>query len=965
MNVEKIKKKQKKEAAKLTPEQKKAKKAARKAEKKKIRLQKKLAKENRYRLYDPGRMQSFKLSLAFGYFLRFFAIAFSLFGVCIMVVDAFALPGINWVLLLAYCVGMVTAFSLVFIGKWMSLIGFALIGAYVGLFFPFVGNLLTFYVSGTERMINLAMNRLSEAGFASLSNVSLPYFGGISDGALNYGGIFAIATVLALIFSAFSAKRTRLLPMIVFGGGLCSVCFTYNLTTSNWGIACVLAGLCSAIVLSSYDKIYRKHKKSKKSRAYSGYSAALAGLLAMIMVLGPTVLATKPFTDIPFISEPMENARMIVTTVLTGGNPKYNKMNNPQKHMSAGIEDIEFEDVLLFKVGSATSKRNIYLRSWIGSDYDFGKDAWTVLDEDSYQAMRKKLTSEYNGFTGDDITTMLYELSDPALTQRVSTDRAYQNLTFGAVSTYVNVEYVANTGLLYLMPSAYDSVGGLRLYSESSEKYDESYSIFSDGMYRSSWFNLKKSYGAFAIMPSYIDSGYAENAENMVKYYELFIRFISSSGNPSGSAGIDAFRQLLAENGVTGGVEAMSAYMSLTDSEKATYRKKCVNLIKQYTDYVSDYYGSVDPTAGLQSAYDAIKPAFDEAETTHDKLMSVINYLVDNCEYSTTPKKPEGNYESDVDAFLLETKEGYCVQFATAATLLFRMFGYPARYVQGYIASNFKASDTEDEEQTMPYYANVTDRGAHAWVEVYIDGLGWRTYEATPVYYTNIYEYNPNLSGSIDKYDPDFHLPDPTDPVDEPPEEDPKDPEEEPDDPDAPDDDEIVKVNAFDFRLLIKILAVLLILGVIALLIIWQYRRARKITDGRSYYIERAIYGTFENEADKNRIAGVICDSIYEVHYVIGNRPKLGEDPTEFAYRVDHPAKASSKSELKKRQRAIMMPSTLGQITVLLEKQEFGRALEREDLTALGEYLSALIKAEYRALPIHKKLWYRYIRFMI
>lgn len=73
--------------------------------------------------------------------------------------------------------------------------------------------------------------------------------------------------------------------------------------------------------------------------------------------------------------------------------------------------------------------------------------------------------------------------------------------------------------------------------------------------------------------------------------------------------------------------------------------------------------------------------------------------------------------------FLEERPRGYCIHFASAAAALMRALDVPARYVEGYTlkTSNFRGNDAE-----------ITDRQAHAWVEIWSDGLGWMPIEATP-----------------------------------------------------------------------------------------------------------------------------------------------------------------------------------------------------------------------------------------
>lgn len=76
---------------------------------------------------------------------------------------------------------------------------------------------------------------------------------------------------------------------------------------------------------------------------------------------------------------------------------------------------------------------------------------------------------------------------------------------------------------------------------------------------------------------------------------------------------------------------------------------------------------------------------------------------------------------ADIAVSFLETyREGVCRHYATAATALYRAMGFPARYVVGYLGR------TEAGEWT-----SVTQKDAHAWVEVYLDGIGWVQVEVT------------------------------------------------------------------------------------------------------------------------------------------------------------------------------------------------------------------------------------------
>ena len=56
---------------------------------------------------------------------------------------------------------------------------------------------------------------------------------------------------------------------------------------------------------------------------------------------------------------------------------------------------------------------------------------------------------------------------------------------------------------------------------------------------------------------------------------------------------------------------------------------------------------------------------------------------------------------------------------------------------------------------------------------------------------------------------------------------------------------------------------------------------------------------------------------------------------------------------------------SMTEISALISKQEFGNGVTREELDVMGTYLQERIKVEYKALSPIKKLWYRYIKYMI
>lgn len=104
----------------------------------------------------------------------------------------------------------------------------------------------------------------------------------------------------------------------------------------------------------------------------------------------------------------------------------------------------------------------------------------------------------------------------------------------------------------------------------------------------------------------------------------------------------------------------------------------------------------------------------------YDRAMNIMNWLRQNCTYTMDVAQPDSRVDF-VSSFLLTTREGYCTYFATAMTVMCRMVGIPARYVEGFLA------DPDANGQAW-----VTGMQGHAWTEVYLSGFGWLTFDATP-----------------------------------------------------------------------------------------------------------------------------------------------------------------------------------------------------------------------------------------
>ena len=106
----------------------------------------------------------------------------------------------------------------------------------------------------------------------------------------------------------------------------------------------------------------------------------------------------------------------------------------------------------------------------------------------------------------------------------------------------------------------------------------------------------------------------------------------------------------------------------------------------------------------------------------------VIDFLGDNVSYSEEVKSVPKDKDF-LTYFLKENKEGYSVHYATAATMLFRYLGIPARYVEGYLITPSDIYDAKPYDEIT-----INENNAHSWAEIYIDKVGWIPVEVTPPY---------------------------------------------------------------------------------------------------------------------------------------------------------------------------------------------------------------------------------------
>ena len=130
--------------------------------------------------------------------------------------------------------------------------------------------------------------------------------------------------------------------------------------------------------------------------------------------------------------------------------------------------------------------------------------------------------------------------------------------------------------------------------------------------------------------------------------------------------------------------------------------------------------------AGLTSSnvmflgYDIASSVNSESEII--KALAIKDYLSRNFTYTLMPPEvPEGR---DFVDYFLQTRRGYCSYFATAMVVLARTIDIPARYCEGFLLTDAPHKDS---------VYTVTGKQAHAWAELYFEGIGWIPFDANPL----------------------------------------------------------------------------------------------------------------------------------------------------------------------------------------------------------------------------------------
>ena len=105
-------------------------------------------------------------------------------------------------------------------------------------------------------------------------------------------------------------------------------------------------------------------------------------------------------------------------------------------------------------------------------------------------------------------------------------------------------------------------------------------------------------------------------------------------------------------------------------------------------------------------------------DSDYEKCEAFVDYFLKNGYIYDIDFEPD---DESIEYFIFDSKTGVCTSYATAMVLMARAEGIPARYVEGFAAY--------ERGEGGAYI--VRDSHAHAFVEAYLPGAGWVTFDPT------------------------------------------------------------------------------------------------------------------------------------------------------------------------------------------------------------------------------------------
>ncbi len=756
----------------------------------------------------------------------------------------------------------------------------------------------------------------------------------------------------------------------------------------------------------------KAEENKRKTLSASGYAGGLAVIVAAIAVWLPFAAVNGNFATIKFINDPVSRIREYVTAYLRGDDIDLNNISNVAELTPRTLtyDPPVYQNIQML---AAETERDapVYLRSWLGMYFDPETDTWSSATTDDVIDYRKAFGKE---FSPDYIKTAASSYFFPTSAQINDVNANLRFGNYGFDVQQVNLRRINGKSLIIFVPPTVNDDFGVLGY-DSLLPNEAKHSHYFDGIYSSRFFDREVKYSTVSLINRLNDEDAAEGMSGVASYLDLAIEYadiidsargvVEHSGEsgyrdydtPRGKVRIspddysDIDRLFLEECARTGipvikDVDPVADYLENEDSFLAARKKNdgYFAVEEKYEKWANEKYTETAHSTAVrelansllaEAGYtrnEAIKdptPVYRDERgrvvAQHDVVMTVINYLRNGgFTYTLEPEPYEGDNKSVLESFLTETKNGYCVHFATSAAMLLRQYGYSVRYCDGYLVNEFNVNYSEGAPSKYKGYA--LDSSAHAWVEVYYPYLGWVAYETVPDFMAPIYDPveetenedwtgelpdEPESGEDIEPFDPDN--PEEPDEPTEPEEEIKPDPWQ-----DALKQKEEEEANARRQLLILKIVlicagVIVLIAGIVSLITYLLRKRGNEALKERRDRIKEAT--DKENPVPSGEIiprAKELNDSVLRIFDLLGYPPFTGEQYSEYAARLEEDFSG-------------ITPYSMDEVCRIMAKAEFSDSITDEELYTLADFTSVLTDSSYAGLSFFEKIKYRYIKRII
>ncbi len=506
----------------------------------------------------------------------------------------------------------------------------------------------------------------------------LPLKNGADDPAFAWGFILILTTVISLLFgiSVIAFRKSEPVLLGLFGSVL-AVCFTYPLTALNLYILLpAVIGLIPLLSLTS---------RGEENRTRHGLRVGYRHLLAvgmMITVVGMILLTAIAFEHV-YPSEKMRN-----DSVKEG----VDSWIGDVKDLYSGPPP-EIPPMYLFDPGFAgLDSRNRSLGGPIQMTDDLVLEVTASRD-----LLLKSRTYDDYQVTYWDSGRAFFEMSFEVPGDAPYSIRNRPDLKVVPVSDSYIYDHDA------FQPSFFDSFRPNPQWMPIS--YISPVIRETDVFIR----NASEMCGATIFYPDHLlDAAYSES----ILFDESASLYAENNLSVGDSYIIRAMVFQTNQPDFESDLLALEAYIRRHDlsegdySQTSTVRK--AYLYANVPDSVIDYATAIT----------------EDTDTPLQKAIAIRDHLSENFIYSLdVTEVPAGR---DFVEYFLETGKGYCVYFASAMCMMARANDIPARYVEGFFV------DVSESSSGKASTVIVSSNEAHAWCEIYIEGIGWIPFDSTP-----------------------------------------------------------------------------------------------------------------------------------------------------------------------------------------------------------------------------------------